>query len=98
MTSSEPILPVAPTEGLLVSRAEPVLRVSRRSPEDEDDAARDQRRAEDRRHDALAAQHERIWTIRPDVAPEHVAGSYDDHGRTAGPEEAARRRHLDASA
>jgi hypothetical protein len=98
MTSAEPIRPVAPNEGLLVRRAESLTRVTRQRHDEEDQDARDRRREEDRRHDALAEQHERIWTTRPDAAPAQIAGAYDDHGRTGDPGSTAPRRHLDASA
>lgn len=97
--SYEPIRPVSPNEGILVSRAEALMRVSRQRDRDEEgDDARDHRREEDRRHDTLAEQHERIWTTRPDAAPAQIAGAYDDHGHTAAADATAPRRHLDASA
>ena len=99
MTSAEPIRPVAPSEGLLVQRAAAVTRVNRhRGRDEESDEQRDHRREEERRHEALAAQHERIWTTRADAAPAQIAGAYDDHGLTAGADATVRRRHLDASA
>lgn len=99
MTSAEPIRPAAPSDGISVARAEQVMRINRHRGRDEDgDDARDRRREEDLRHDALADQHERIWTTRADAAPAQIAGAYDDHGHTAAPDATAPRRHLDASA
>lgn len=98
MSSAEPIRPVAPNEGLLVRRAEPVRRVTRDDHAAEDEQARDRRRQEDRRRDALAEQHARIWTTRPDAEPAELAGTYDDHGHVADPDATTViRRHLDTS-
>lgn len=98
-----PDIPIRPVNGissdpLSIRRAELVARINRHRQGEDDDQARDQRRREDRRHDILAEQHDRIWTNRPDADPAQIAGAYDDHGRTSDEAASTPRRHLDASA
>ena len=98
-----PDIPIRPVNGissdpLSLRRAELIARINRHHHGDTSEQGREQRRREDRHHDALVEQHERIWTNRPDVDPAQIAGTYDDHGRTSEGDPVTVRRHLDASA